>query len=83
MSHGSNPPPSRPHSQKLDRAPITATGSIAADRDSGGNARDIRVIPGMQSGFPGRHFFAINRGFLISSRRDTAFRDGGLTNVTA
>ncbi len=83
MSHGSISPPSRLCSPSRDRAPALAR---AASVPNHGFARQNRYS-GVNNRVAGRlqdrNFSARNPGFVMFSRRDMAFRDGGLTNVAA
>ena len=83
MSHGSNPPPSRCQSLKRDSAPAPRNNASATPRYAIVKDRESVVNPGMSGGLQAGNLFAATPDNLIFSRRDTAFRDGGLTNVTA
>ena len=83
MSHGSISPPSRLCSPSRDTAIIARYTASVADCDSTVNPRDNGVIFGVDGRFDVHYFFVTDCEVLISSRLNTAFRDGGLSNVTA
>ena len=82
MSHGSNPPPSRPQSPNRDTAIIARYTASVAPRDSAVNARDSGVIPGIAGRFSTHYFSVTDCEILISSRQNMECRDGRLPNVT-